>query len=132
VVRALLDDGADPTIADNQNKTPVVTARGQHRRACVDALEVRCSFRPSPSRLLTGLTDWGVGSYRCPWNGGQEAERAYQLWKARQVADQQGSGAVAVPRGKKGGKRRETRALLDFALNHLKGDLFTDLLDMMR
>jgi hypothetical protein len=32
----------------------------------------------------------------CLGHGWQEAERAYQLWKARQVADQQGSGAVTV------------------------------------
>jgi hypothetical protein len=51
------------------------------------------------------------------------------LWKARQVADQQGSGAVAVPRGREG----ETgEALLDYALHSLKGDLFPELMDMMR
>jgi hypothetical protein len=60
--------------------------------------------------------------------GGQEAVRAYQLWKARQVADQQGRGAVAV-RGVSRGKERAV--LLDYALHHLKGDLFTDLMDMM-
>jgi hypothetical protein len=36
------------------------------------------------------------------WAWCQEDERAYQLWKARQVTDQQGSGAVAV-RGGRGG-----------------------------
>jgi hypothetical protein len=62
----------------------------------------------------------------------QEAERAYQLWKARQVAEQQGSGAVAV-RGVSRGQEGEARkALLDFALHHLKGDLFPDLMDMVR
>jgi hypothetical protein len=54
------------------------------------------------------------------------------LWKARQVADQQGSGAVAV-RGvgeeEKGEEAKE--ALLDFAVNALKGDLFPDLMDYM-
>jgi hypothetical protein len=73
-----------------------------------------------------------VGSCRCAWRGGQEAERAYQLWKARQVADQQGSGAVVVPRGRGGLEVKKTRALLDFALHHLKGDLFPDLMDMMQ
>jgi hypothetical protein len=66
------------------------------------------------------------------WRGGQEADRAYQLWKARRVADQQGSGAVVVrgvPRGQEG---EAGEALLDYALNHLKGDLFPDLMDMMR
>jgi hypothetical protein len=38
-----------------------------------------------PLHWLAGLTEaWGAG----PWRGGQEAVRAYQLWKARQVADQ--------------------------------------------
>jgi hypothetical protein len=57
----------------------------------------------------------------------QEAERAYLLWKARQVADQQGSGAVAVavPRGQEG------EAILDFAVKRLKGDLFPDLMEYM-
>jgi hypothetical protein len=63
----------------------------------------------------------------CPWRGGQEAERAYQLWKARQVADQQGSGAVAVDGGSRG-----QEVLMDFTLHHLKGDLFTELMDMMQ
>jgi hypothetical protein len=60
----------------------------------------------------------------------QEAERAYQLWKARQVADQQGSGAVAVV-GEGGEEREAKAALLDFALNALKGDLFPDLMEYM-
>jgi hypothetical protein len=61
----------------------------------------------------------------------QEAERAYLLWKARQVADRQGSGAVAVGEGR-GGQEGETgKALLDFAVHRLKGDLFSDLMEMM-
>jgi hypothetical protein len=59
---------------------------------------------------------------------GQEAERAYLLWKARQGADQQGSGAVTVTRGRAG---EEGEALLDFALHCLKGDLFPDLMEFM-
>jgi hypothetical protein len=58
--------------------------------------------------------------------GWQEAERAYLLWKARQVADQQGSGAVAVPRG-----QEEGRALVDWVVHALKGDLFPDLMEFM-
>jgi hypothetical protein len=54
----------------------------------------------------------------------QEAERAYLLWKARQVADQQGSGAVAV-RGRGG----QEEALVDFAVHGLKRDLFPDLME---
>jgi hypothetical protein len=50
------------------------------------------------------------------------------------VADQQGSGAVAVGGGQEGEEEEAgeaRRALLDFALHHLKGDLFPDLMDMM-
>jgi hypothetical protein len=58
----------------------------------------------------------------------KEAERAYLLWKARQVADQQGSGAVAVGGGQQG---EEGRALLDYALRRLKGDLFPGLVEFV-
>jgi hypothetical protein len=58
----------------------------------------------------------------------QEAERAYQLWKARQVADQQGSGAVAVEGGQRG---EEGRALVDWVVHGLKRDLFPDLTEMV-
>jgi hypothetical protein len=44
------------------------------------------------------------------------------------VADQQGSGAVAVRGGREG---EERRALLDFAVHGLKGDLFPDLMEYM-
>jgi hypothetical protein len=81
----------------------------------------------------------------CSW--WQEAERAYHLWKVRQVADKQGRDAVAVggdqegearkasfrrrapPRGSEDVKRR--RELVDFAVHGLKGDLFVELLEMM-
>jgi hypothetical protein len=73
-----------------------------------------------------------VGSCRCPWRGGQEAEIAYQVWKARQVIDRQGSGAVAVKAGEEqGGKGEAKKALLEFVLQHLNGDLFPDLMSMM-
>jgi hypothetical protein len=65
------------------------------------------------------------------WACWQEAERAYQLWKARQVADQKGSGAVAVE-GEEGGEEREERkALVDFVVKRLQGDLFPDLMELM-
>jgi hypothetical protein len=69
-----------------------------------------------------------VGS--CPWDW-QEAERAYLLWKARQVADQEGSGAVAVEGGEEGEEGEAKEALVDFAVNFLKGDLFPDLVQLM-
>jgi hypothetical protein len=61
----------------------------------------------------------------------QEAERAYLLWKARQVADQQGSGALAVEGGHEGKEGEERKALVDFAVHGLKGDLFPDLMELM-
>jgi hypothetical protein len=133
VVRALLDKGADPTISRRGGTTPMAAAkepplpRGvtvEGRRECVAALEVSSCLRFScPAQYL--LFDqpaeaWGILSSSL-W---QEAERAYLLWKARQVADQEGSGAVAV-------EGEERKALLDFAVHGLKGDLFTDLMEYM-
>jgi hypothetical protein len=66
----------------------------------------------------------------CEWR--QEAERAFQLYKARQVADQQGSGAVAVEGGQEGKEGEEGRAIVDYAVHGLKGDLFPDLMEYMR
>jgi hypothetical protein len=61
-------------------------------------------------------------------HGWQEAERAYLIWKARQVADQQGSGAVGVPTA---GQEGDGRALVDYVVHKLKGDLFPDLMEYM-
>jgi hypothetical protein len=61
----------------------------------------------------------------------QDAERAYQLWKARQVADQQGRGAVVVVKEEEGKEGEAKEALVDFAVNFLKGDLFPELMDFM-
>jgi hypothetical protein len=66
------------------------------------------------------------------WALWQEAERACLLYKARQVADQQGSGAVTVEGGQEGEDGEKKKALLDFAVHRLKGDLFTDLMEYMR
>jgi hypothetical protein len=68
----------------------------------------------------------GLSSWAC-W---QEAERAYLLWKARQVADQRRRGAVVIvgPRGRGG---EEQKALMNFAVHELKGDLFADLMEHM-
>jgi hypothetical protein len=72
------------------------------------------------------LVDWLKRECcRVARGGWQEAERAYQLWKARQVADQQGSGAVAVEEGE------ARKALVDFAVHRLNGDLFSELVDYM-
>jgi hypothetical protein len=66
-----------------------------------------------------------------PWPWWQEVERAYLLWKARRVADQEGSGAVAVRGGEEGEKAEKREALLDFAVHGLKGDLFPSLMELM-
>jgi hypothetical protein len=58
---------------------------------------------------------------------GQEGERAYLLWRARQVADEQGGGAVTVVRGQEGKEGEEKEALVAFAVHGLKADLFPDL-----
>jgi hypothetical protein len=68
---------------------------------------------------------------RCLCHVWQEAERAYLLWKARQVADEQGSGAVAVAGGDEGKEGEAKEALVDFAVNKLKGDLFPQLMEYM-
>jgi hypothetical protein len=44
------------------------------------------------------------------------------------VADQRGSGAVAVPQEREG---EEGKALLQYAVHELKGDLFPDLMEFM-
>jgi hypothetical protein len=118
VVRALLETGADPTIADNEGTTPMAVAQqdafpytvvAEGRRACVAALEVRflslsCPFPLSAPALWICWLKYGVLSLMVARR--QQAERAYLLcWKVRQVADHQGSGAVAmaVPWGAAGG-----------------------------
>jgi hypothetical protein len=45
------------------------------------------------------------------------------------VAEQKGSGAVAEEGGEEGEAKE---AVVDFVVHHLKGDLFPDLMDMMR
>jgi hypothetical protein len=93
VVRLLLEHGADPTIANNHGATPMAAARNplpwdrstaEGRRECVAALEVRCPLRALASARADHSECCGACSY---WRGGQEAERAYLLFKARQVAD---------------------------------------------
>jgi ankyrin repeat protein len=48
-VRALLERGADPTIADHQRRTPMAMAKRNNHPACVEALKVRCYSLPSSS-----------------------------------------------------------------------------------
>jgi hypothetical protein len=47
------------------------------------------------------------------------------------VADQQGSGAVAVVVEEEGKEGEAKEALVDFAVKRLKGDLFPDLMEFM-
>jgi hypothetical protein len=94
VVRALLESGADPTIADNKGITPLTIAKRRSRdpvtvegrRECVAPLKVSgcccCLFIPWHLLFVDQLAEaWSLSPV---W---QEAERAYLLWKARQVAD---------------------------------------------
>jgi hypothetical protein len=53
------------------------------------------------------------------------------LWKARRVVDQQGSGAVMVPRGQGGLEVKKTRALVDYTVHGVNGDLFPELMELM-
>jgi hypothetical protein len=62
---------------------------------------------PAPALVISWLR-----SASCPLCGWQEAERAYLLWKARQVADQQGSGAVVVGGDGQGEEGEAKEALL--------------------
>jgi ankyrin repeat protein len=56
-VKALLEAGADLTIADNIGTTPMERARRINDPACIEVLEVRDSLRfIPPLGLLTGLT----------------------------------------------------------------------------
>jgi ankyrin repeat protein len=43
VVRALLEKGADPTLASPGGRTPMAMAKLYKHAACIEALEVRCS-----------------------------------------------------------------------------------------
>jgi hypothetical protein len=60
-------------------------------------------------------------------SGLQEAQKAYMLWKARQMVDQLGSGTAAVLGAEKYGRS----ALVDFAIHGLKEDLFSEVMDYM-
>jgi hypothetical protein len=53
----------------------------------------------------------------------------YQLKKARRIADEEGSGAVAVRGGRGGLEGRKTRALVDWVVHGVKGDLFPELME---
>jgi ankyrin repeat protein len=50
VVRALLEQGADPTIASRDGRTPMAAARQYRRPACLEALQVRARF---PASVVT-------------------------------------------------------------------------------
>jgi hypothetical protein len=110
VVRALLERGADPTTADNRGRTPLAIAKACKLRACVKVLKVVLASFSTPPLLIWG--DRGVGSCPClAWR--QEAERAYLLWKARQVTDAAGSFAAPVMEARTRGetKRRRVEAV---------------------
>jgi ankyrin repeat protein len=100
-VRALLESGADPAIGDNNGTAPMAIAEqppdadyiiAEGRRKCVAALKVRLFLRSTKASSCSQLSRRGY----LPWAWWQEAERAYQLWKARQVADAASSFAAPV------------------------------------
>jgi hypothetical protein len=69
------------------------------------------------------------------WWRGQEEERGFLLWKARRVADQAGGSAVSVMSARRGeGDERgeAVAAMMEYVVHHLKGDLFPDLMDLLR
>jgi hypothetical protein len=121
VLRALLESGADPTIATNNGTTPMAGAKdggyypegvtAADRWECVAALEVSCRLLlSSASIFLISLLrrGWVV------WLWWQDAERAYLLWKARQVTDAAASFAappVVEPRTRGEGKLRRVEAV---------------------
>jgi hypothetical protein len=86
------------------------------------------SHFPSPAPLVSWLRH---GFAYLGHGGWQEAERSFLLYKARQVADQQGSGAVAVVGEEEGKEGKEGEAILDYAVHGLKGDLFPSLMEYM-
>jgi hypothetical protein len=88
-------------------------AEGQVPSLCLPRIALSASLAE-----LTELLCWA-------W---QEAERAYLLWKARKVADQQGSGALTVEGRERG---EEEKALVDWVVHGLKGDLFPDLMKLV-
>jgi ankyrin repeat protein len=109
VVRALLDNGADPTIADNGGTTPLEWAERQNRHTCIEALKVRGSFPPPPLPLMADWDDaWGVlfgrggrrrsgptscgrpgrwptsrGAVRWRWKGDRGGRRGRRFWTSR-------------------------------------------------
>jgi hypothetical protein len=49
-VRALLERGADPTITDNEGRTPMAMAKQWKQPMCIEALKVK-SLSFSPGQL---------------------------------------------------------------------------------
>jgi hypothetical protein len=118
-----------------------------------------CAAFPCPSLSTCFLkSSWLSGGVSClRYAGWQEAERAYLLWKARQVADAASSYAAtpvmeAVPKELRrrkpagggrglpgvsivaagGGEERKTRAvLLEHAVKSLKPGVLEELMEMM-
>jgi hypothetical protein len=90
-----------------------ISAKG--RRECVAALEVRCLNSALPLTASALLISWLRRGCLLSWAvGWQEAERAYLLWKARQVAGAAASfAAPPVVEGRTRGeaKRRRVEAV---------------------
>jgi ankyrin repeat protein len=112
VLRALLEKGADHTIADEHGRTPMTFAKQNNHPECVEALKVRCSPCPSPRSPADGLTEgWGPvlgvagrrrsgptccgrpgrwptsrGAARWLWRGGTRGRSGRRWWTSRCTA----------------------------------------------
>jgi hypothetical protein len=120
IARLLLASGADPTIADDQGNTPWFMPWGSTMRAAGSAWRRSRSAAAAVCtccRFLTVSPDaWGA-VFCMP----QEAERAYLLWKARQVADAAASFAappVVEETTRDEGKRRRAEAVPEEPRGH--------------
>jgi hypothetical protein len=117
VVKLLLEIGADPTLG-----SPLQVAANEE---CKEALKV--SLLPFLGVLVQPDIDRGVLSLAW-WQG---AELAFQLWKTRQVAGENGKRTVSVkdPRGEEG---EAAAALATFTLKGMQKPVFNKLMDYMR
>jgi ankyrin repeat protein len=95
------------------------------RLECRKLLEV--SHHPHHHHLANSLPMSPV----CIPLDAQEYERSYLIWKACEVADRQGDGAVTVVQGGRGGQAEMAHATADFVIHRLKKELIPQLMEFM-
>jgi hypothetical protein len=147
IVRALRESGADPTIATDLGSTPMaiakqdpdddevgVSAEGFGVRGGAGGEILSSTLILVPEHLLLFYISWLRQKACCLGHGGwQEAERAYLLYKARQWPTSRGAARWRWWGGDEEGEEGEKKkALLDFVVHRLNGDLFPDLMEYMR